>query len=83
MAKGISERHARSCPARDGGRCTCTRASRSRCGTRRLASGSQRSFSTITAARRWRQGASPSRLHSLVAAYRDPGAQLGVLDCVS
>jgi hypothetical protein len=52
MAKGITERHARSCDHREG-RCTCTPSYQAQVYDRSTGKRLMRTFATITAAKQW------------------------------
>ena len=56
---GITERHARSCLSRTGGGCGCVPTFKAQVYDRRAGKRLTRSFATITAARQWRQDATP------------------------
>jgi integrase len=69
---GISERHARSCAARGGGRCGCTPTWQAQVWDARAGKRITRSFTTITAARRWRQDAASALRAGTLTADRGP-----------
>lgn len=57
MPAGIEERHARSCPSRDAGRCACTPSYQAHVYDARTAKRIRKTFATRTAAKLWRQDA--------------------------
>jgi integrase len=69
---GISERHSRSCPARDGGRCCCSPTWQAQVWDARAGKRITRSFATITAARQWRQDASSALRAGTLSADHGP-----------
>src|SRR5918996_5379346 len=70
--QGITVRHARSCPAADGGLCGCTPAFKAQVWDARAGKRLTRSFSTITAARQWRQDAASAIRAGTLTADRGP-----------
>jgi integrase len=72
---GITVRHARSCPARDGGNCGCTPTFQAQVWDAKAGKRITRSFTTITAARRWRQDAASSLRAGTMTADRGPTLQ--------
>jgi integrase len=77
---GISERHARSCPARDGGRCCCSPTWQAQVWDARAGKRITRSFATITAARQWRQDASSALRAGTLTADRGPTLEQAACD---
>jgi integrase len=57
---GITERHARSCPKSDGGRCSCTPRFQAHVWDAKAGRRIRRTFATRSAAKRWRQDAIPA-----------------------
>jgi len=72
MDKGISERHARACPANDGGRCACEPTFRAQVYDAGTGKQIVKSFPTITGARRWRQDAYAALRAGTLTAGRGP-----------
>ena len=66
----ITARHARSCPARDGGGCDCTPTWQPQVWDARAGKRLTRSFTTITAARQWRQDAASALRAGTLTAER-------------
>ena len=71
MAKGITERHARSCRHRDG-RCTCTPTFKVQVWDAKAGKRITETFTTITAARQWRQDAYAALRAGTLTADRGP-----------
>src|SRR6266508_4939500 len=57
LPDGISARHARACPSRDGGRCRCDPSYQAQVWSSRDRKRLSRSFPTLAAARAWRHDA--------------------------
>jgi integrase len=57
LPDGISARHTRACPARDGGRCRCNPSYQAQVWSSRDLKRLSRSFPTLAAARAWRHDA--------------------------
>jgi integrase len=70
--QGITARHARSCPVRDGGRCGCAPTFQAQVWDARAGKRITRSFTTITAARQWQQDASSALRAGTLSAERGP-----------
>jgi integrase len=73
--QGITPRHARSCPARDGGRCGCSPTWQAQVWDARADKRITRSFATVTAARQWRQDAASALRAGTMTAERGPTLQ--------
>jgi integrase len=54
---GITERHARSCPSSDGGRCDCSPTYKAQVYDAAAGRRITKTFPNVTAARQWRQDA--------------------------
>jgi integrase len=70
--QGITVRHGRSCPAREGGQCHCTPTYQGQVWDARAGKRLTRSFATITAARQWRQDAAAALRAGTLTADRGP-----------
>ena len=70
--QGIATRHARSCPARDEGRCDCNPTYQAQVWDAGAKQRITETFSTITAARRWRQDAYAALRAGTLTADRGP-----------
>ena len=79
MSTGIEARHARGCTSRDGGRCTCAPTYQANVWDNRAAKRIRKTFSTRSAAKRWRQDALVAvRQGTLQAARRATLRQVAV-----
>jgi hypothetical protein len=70
--QGIATRHARACPAGDGGDCDCTPTYQAQVWDAGAKQRITETFSTITAARRWRQDAYAALRAGTLTADRGP-----------
>jgi integrase len=70
--QGITPRHARSCAVRKGGGCCCSPSWQAQVWDARVGKRITRSFTTITAARQWRQDASAALRAGTLSAERGP-----------
>jgi integrase len=69
---GITQRHARACPSKSGGACGCTPTFKAQVYDARVGKRITRTFSTITAARQWRQDAASALRAGTLTADRGP-----------
>jgi integrase len=70
--QGITKRHARSCTARNGGRCRCTPSFQAQVWDAAAGKRITKGFATITAARQWRQDAYSALRAGTLTADRGP-----------
>jgi integrase len=72
MAKGISKRHSRSCPARHGGKCGCAPSWQAQVFDAVTGKRIMRTFPTVTAAKRWHQDAYAALRAGTLTSERGP-----------